>query len=551
MAMTNRLNDALRHLQQDLAPPGDPPDGELLARFVAARDEGSFAVLVRRHGPMVLGVCRRVLRHHQDAEDAFQAAFLVLARKAAVVRPEAVAAYLHAVAYRTALEARGVNARRRAREMQVEDLPQTPIAPAEAQDWRPVLDRELGRLPEKYRRLIVLCDLAGRSRKEVAGQLGLAEGTLSSRLAAARQMLARRLTRCGVTLSAGVLAAGFSEEAAASVPVALLDSTARYAALVAGGHAALTTPAAVLMQGVLKAMFLKKLTFALGMALAALVLGAGGLAFRAAGQDGAAGPKLEELVERLAEVHKQRADLEKQEKKLVTAIGAEARKQGQTRPTAVVSEREGKLLFVGTEVKAGESVPEDRLVKPDPTFACLVVAAWQDGKVTKRPWKEGDIIEPTECSVTLQPKRVRKLQVGDKVECGQLIALVSPSLAASKLSGALAKLQSAHAELMAAGKVRDTTKRIYDDYSDALRRVPGSIPQVDYFKSRLDYVKAVEEEKVKASLVRSARADTDEAAILLGMHEVRSAVAGVIIAIDKRPGEMVKIGDTVLQVREP
>jgi RNA polymerase sigma factor (sigma-70 family) len=559
--MTNRLNNALRHLQHHLAQPGDLADSELLARFVVARDEVSFAVLVRRHGPMVLGVCRRVLRHHQDAEDAFQAAFLVLARKAAAVRPDAVGSYLYAVAYRTALEARAVNARRRAREMQVENLPQPPVSPAEAQDWRPILDRELRRMPEKYRSPILLCDLAGQSRKEAARQLGLNEGTLSSRLATARQMLARRLARSGVTLTAGALAVGFSEEASAAVPMALLDSTARNAVLVACGQAsALTTPAAALMQGVLKAMFVKKLTVVLGMVLAALVLGAGGLALRAVGQDGPAAPNLEELVGQLAQVSKQRADLDRQEQKLVAAIGAEARKQQAARATAVVSEREGKLIFVGTEVKGGEALPEDRLVKPEPVLAFLAVQAGRgdadtftlpDSPTPYRRWKEGETPEPGKCQVVRQPRKVRKLQLGDKVERGQLVALISPSLAVSKLEGALAKLDAAHAEWAAARTVRDTSKQIYDTHNEALRTAPGSISKADYLKARLDWVKAVEDEKVKAAAVRSAQADCTEAATLLLMYEVRSAVDGVVTAIHKRPGEMVKVGDTVLQVREP
>src|SRR6516162_9184327 len=155
---TNRLRTALGQLQLALAPPEG--DGLLLARFVAARDEASFAALLRRHGPMVLGVCRRVLRHAHDAEDAFQATFLVLAKKAAAVaKREAVASFLYGVAYRTALRARAQAARRRATERQVGDMPHPAVEPPEAQDWRPVLDRELSQLPQKYRACLVLCDL--------------------------------------------------------------------------------------------------------------------------------------------------------------------------------------------------------------------------------------------------------------------------------------------------------------------------------------------------------------------------------------------------------
>src|SRR5262249_23067276 len=152
--MTNRLLEQLCQLNPGLT------DGQLLARFVACRDECAFTTLVRRHGPMVLSVCRRALHHEQDAEDAFQAAFLVLARKAqSVAKRESVGSWLYSVAYHVALKARGVGARRRARERQVDVLPQPVVSPTEPQDWRPLLGRELESLPEKYRAALVLCEL--------------------------------------------------------------------------------------------------------------------------------------------------------------------------------------------------------------------------------------------------------------------------------------------------------------------------------------------------------------------------------------------------------
>src|ERR1700681_777846 len=133
------------------------PDGQLLARFVAGQDEAAFAALVRRHGRMVLGVCRRVLRHSQDAEDVFQATFLILARKArSVLNREAIGSWLYRVAFRAAQEARAMRARRRAKEKQMDDTVQPPVNRAEVQDWRPLLDHELNRLPEKYQAAIVL-----------------------------------------------------------------------------------------------------------------------------------------------------------------------------------------------------------------------------------------------------------------------------------------------------------------------------------------------------------------------------------------------------------
>src|SRR5262249_25132927 len=150
-----------------------------------ARREGAFfEVLVRRHGPMVLGVCQRILRNPHDAEDAFQATFLVLAQRAASVVPrQLVGNWLHGVAYRTALEARRRAARWLAREKQVNDIPHPKVEEPETwQELLPFLDRELDRLPAKYRAPVVLCHLEGRTRKEAAGQLGLPVGTLSGRL---------------------------------------------------------------------------------------------------------------------------------------------------------------------------------------------------------------------------------------------------------------------------------------------------------------------------------------------------------------------------------
>jgi DNA-directed RNA polymerase specialized sigma24 family protein len=143
--MATGLNKVLQHLHRTLAPPdGGLTDGQLLARFVASRDEASFATLVRRHGPMVWRLCLRVLGHVQNAEDAFQATFLVLACKAAsVLKRESVGSFLYGVAYRTALKAKALHARRRSRERQVEEMPHPEVTPAEAQDWRPWLDHEL------------------------------------------------------------------------------------------------------------------------------------------------------------------------------------------------------------------------------------------------------------------------------------------------------------------------------------------------------------------------------------------------------------------------
>jgi RNA polymerase sigma factor (sigma-70 family) len=265
----------------------DRTDGQLLECFVNCRDAAAVAALVRRHGPMVWGVCRRVLRNHQDAEDAFQATFLVLVRRAAAISPrEMVANWLYGVARQTALKARATGAKRQVREKQVNQGPE-PEAQSEPDLWRdlqPLLDRELSRLPAKYRLAIVLCDLEGMSRKEAAGQLGIPEGTLSSRLTTARATLARRLARHGLALSGGALAAVLSQNAAAGgLPPSVATSAIKAATLVAAGQAAaggvISAKVAALTDGVLKSMLLKKLATLTGVLLLVGVLGLGSTVF--------------------------------------------------------------------------------------------------------------------------------------------------------------------------------------------------------------------------------------------------------------------------------
>jgi RNA polymerase sigma factor (sigma-70 family) len=233
----------------------DLTDSELLGRFVAHRDGPAFGALVVRHGPMVFAVCLRVLRHRQDAEDAFQATFLVLARRAADVSPAgAVAAWLHGVAYRVAMGARRAAGRRSQRERTTDDLPDRPAAPGPAADadLAKVIDGELRRLPAKYRDLLVACDLEGRARQPVATSLGIPEGTLSSRLTTARRMLAGRLARRGVAPAAvaGVVVNG-PAGTACEVPRGALAAAARFGSETPG---AVPAGVAALANGAIRAM---------------------------------------------------------------------------------------------------------------------------------------------------------------------------------------------------------------------------------------------------------------------------------------------------------
>jgi RNA polymerase sigma factor (sigma-70 family) len=278
------LASVLDYLRTALAPAhaAGLTDAQLLARFAAGRDESAFAVLVARHGAMVLNVCRRLLRHEQDAEDAFQATFLVLARKAGSVRwADTAAPWLFEVATRTALEARALVCRRRAREQQVEELPQPAVPPPEAEDWRALLTEEVRRLPARYRSAVVLCELQGRTRREAARELGVPEGTLSSRLAAAKQMLAQRLARRGLAPSA-LVAGTLFECPPSGVSLALVGSTVKNASLIAVGLAAeVPAPAAALMKGVLETMFLTRLKLVVAALMIVAALGTGGFAYQA------------------------------------------------------------------------------------------------------------------------------------------------------------------------------------------------------------------------------------------------------------------------------
>jgi RNA polymerase sigma factor (sigma-70 family) len=221
---------------------------------------------------MVFGVCRRLLGRHHDAEDAFQATFLVLACKAATVRDRtALGSWLFAVAYRTASQARARAARRFAKEREAA-VSESYTDNHGREDLARLLDLELNRLPEKYRAAVLLCDLQGASRKEAARQLDVPEGTLSSRLATGRAMLAKRLTLRGLAPAVGGVAALIAENvASASVPALLIGSTVQAAARVAAGQAVTavaTASVASLAKGVMNTMLMSKLKVPIGLVLA-------------------------------------------------------------------------------------------------------------------------------------------------------------------------------------------------------------------------------------------------------------------------------------------
>jgi RNA polymerase sigma factor (sigma-70 family) len=230
---------------------GGLPDAQLLELFLArngAAAEDAFAALVDRHGPTVLGVCRRMLPCAHDCEDAFQATFLVLARRAASIdRRERLASWLYGVAVRTAQEARRRAAQQRAGERRRMDLSRVESEPTEDRDdLLAFLDDELTRLPQRYRAALVACELDGKSRREAAEQLGLPEGTLSTQLARGRKLLRERLLRRGVSLGLGPFAELPRSLAETVVPERLMGLTVQAALGDACGVGATgTVPAAV------------------------------------------------------------------------------------------------------------------------------------------------------------------------------------------------------------------------------------------------------------------------------------------------------------------
>jgi RNA polymerase sigma factor (sigma-70 family) len=490
------LHALVRHLRRTLEAggAGEATDADLLQRWAARRDEAAFEVLLWRHGPTVLGVCRRLLRQPGDVEDAFQATFLALVRKAGSIRKgQAVASWLYKVAYRIAL-------RLRERAEQAVAVGADVPAPDERDDllWRdlrPVLDAEIDRLPERYRAAFVLCHLEGKTNEAAARELGCPVGTILSRLSWARERLRRRLTRRGVTLSAGVLALVLARHAAAAtVPngltgialqTALLDATGRAAA------GAISARVAGLTEGVLKTMLLAKIrtTAAIALALSALI--AGGI---------------------VAMTTLEAKETPNAPAKLTPRTPAPVPKDSMEVP----SPRDGVLLVIGTEIKPGENVPAGEVVT---------------------------------IKVGGEPKKYRRLKVGDKVEEGQLLAHLDDRLARDEVAIAVAKVDAVEAERRAAAKTKEEAKRRHDSMTNANLRVPGSVNLDDIAGALLTVHRYTEEEIAKGAALIVAKRQLESAKTILEMHEIRSPVKGVVKEIHKRRGEAVRALQTVVSIQ--
>jgi RNA polymerase sigma factor (sigma-70 family) len=283
---TARLSFVIQRLQQSALRLEDVllPDAELLERFLLRRDCVAFEAIVRRHGPMVLGVSRRILRNDADAQDAFQATFLVLVRRAHAIRPGGkLCNWLYGVARNCALKARAMNRKRQVKEREAHNHAAPHADRTQSKELQQLLDTELATLPEHYRTPILLCDLEGMTIKEAALQLGCPAGTMATRLRRGRTLLAKRLARAGLTVGAASVAALLGQgNASALLPPALLAKTLALAmpTTVQSVTMLASLKVTALCEGVLKTMLLAKLK-AIAAVLVAVILifGAGAALF--------------------------------------------------------------------------------------------------------------------------------------------------------------------------------------------------------------------------------------------------------------------------------
>ncbi len=509
---TRQLSTFLHRLRRAAAgrDGGGLSDTQLLERFVRSRDEAAFEVLVWRHGPMVLAVCRRLLRREQDAEDAFQATFLALLRKAAAIgRREAVAAWLYKVAYRAALRVRAETAKQpELNPVAASRLP-APAAPEPCwDDLRPVLDEEVRALPGVYRLTFILCHLEGKTQAEAAHQLGCRPGTVASRLAWARRRLRTRLARRGVVLSAAALAALLERQAApAAPPSALVPATLRAARNFAAGRSAAAGPAAV-AEGVLHAMRLTRLKVIAALLLIGCLLGAGtGLAARRALAGGPpAGP---ELVQGGAGLRLPPA--------LPARLGLQT---GEVKPRTAPPRA---LVLTGRL-----AIDPDRLIQVGSRFP-------------------GEILE-----VGAAAPGARPLRTGDRVRKGQLLAVVwSKDLALKKaeLIDALAQLrqdeerQTWLERMHARGYVTEAQVR------QGQRNVEGGRTAVTRAERTLRVWRLTDEDvqavQALADGKRGAAREKDLARV-----EIRAPIDGTIVEKHVTPGSTVDTAAVLFQVAD-
>jgi RNA polymerase sigma factor (sigma-70 family) len=352
----------LRHLRHLMAVPSGPglTDHQLLERFTSRREEAAFAALVRRHGPLVLSVCRRVLHDWHDTEEAFQATFLVLARKGGTIAKQgSVGGWLYQVAYHLAVRAR--KAARLLHEKQAAEARATdPLEKVSGRVLLAALDEELQRLPERFRAPLVLCYLEGKTRDEAARELGYSLGTLKRRLEEGRERLREQLRRGGLSLPAALLALG---TAGSTVPAALASSAARAALLATtGGTAAIPARVTALVSGLLPAVSGRLKAVGAVLVVLAVAVGAGLFSYRtpAAGRGATAAAKEPKRAPAAKESGGKEAAGEKKESAITGRIlGADGKPLPGARVTAYAILDLGNLSVEYSEQALGETKTDD------------------------------------------------------------------------------------------------------------------------------------------------------------------------------------------------
>jgi RNA polymerase sigma factor (sigma-70 family) len=512
-------------------------DADLLERFRTSRDEAAFEVLVWRHGPMVLRTCRRLLGHAQDAEDAFQATFFTLARRAASIhRADALGGWLYRVAHRVAVEAR-VRAARRGRHERpgAVETAGPPDDPARRELSR-ALEEEIDRLPDKYRLPVVLCYLEGKTTDEAARQLCCPKGTVGTRLAWARRRLRARLSRRGLTLSGALLAAAFAGDAlSAAVSRGLVRQAvqAGRAALGQAGPAGTVSMSVTgLAEGVMKTMLWTKVKLVAATGLALILASAGGglLGYRAlaAGQPAAAAaakqsqtPSEQPPAVRQAEQSRREAERPTLQQQLLDV---------QKRLDDLERERVD-LIRQREELKArmARRARLNQQPKPEAHGEVIEVPSRQDGVLlTSGPrWKKGD-----------------------HVKTGQVLGRLDDRLAREEVQIKTAKLEASEADLRVSEKTREEAQARLERRLRVAQRSDTPDAREDVTGARLTLQRYQAEVISKRAAVAITSAELRQAQAVLEAYVIVSPVTGVIRSIDRRPGEFVRQGQTVLLVLE-
>jgi RNA polymerase sigma factor (sigma-70 family) len=464
-------------------------DQHLLKRYLAERDHVAIETLVARHAPLVLGVCRKVLRDSHDAEDAFQATFLVLFRKAeSIRRHDALGPWLYGVAYRVAARVRSNRQKQRSRERGIEEETLVSEEGGElVEEISPLIHEEINRLPDKYRKPIVLCYLQGKKRDEAAQLLGWSRGAVKGRLERARDLLRGRLLKRGVEISAVALTAALSQTSASAASAELIGQVAEAAiSLAQKGTVAgmVSRTVGSLAEGVLRSMLVTKIRLAVIMILSLAALTAAG-----------------------------------------TAVGLRV---SADQPQVPKTERR--------ERRTEESAKPTSTKESDDHDHFLDVACLRDGIVQSLggPASEGK-------------RDLRGLRKGDRIEEGQVLATLDHQLAVNEMQIKEAKVLAARADLEAARKTADEANARYETQAKLQKKSLTS--EDDVRSAKLTADRYQQEVISKEAALRVAELEVQQAKTVLGMYTIRSRTSGVISKIYKRPGEAVKAFEPIVQIR--